>query len=364
MKETSSFKIMHIFVNISHPAHVHFFKNAIQILSQRGHKITIGARYKEFAVGLLNSYNMEHKILTSKGKGLAGLVKELLQQQLKISRIIRKTPIDIMLQIGGIFNAPVGRFYRIPTLAFSDTENDRWANRLSFTLSKYVFSPTCFDHSIGGSWRKQVHYPGYHELAYLSPRYISERIEAGNNFLVRFVGWEAGHDIGEKGLSDSRKIEIVNLLRRFGTVHISSEAPLPDEIIEFACKIDPAEIHDFMKTCKMIVGESATMASEAACLGIPAIYISNTGRGYTTEQDKKYDLIKHYQIRQWEEIVQTLHTWAAQDLYDEWQEKRWKMLKDKIDVTAFLVDLIEGYPEILTSMKKGYFERYYIKCAG
>ena len=57
-----------------------------------------------------------------------------------------------------------------------------------------------------------------------------------------------------------------------------------------------------MMKCRMVIGESATMASEAACLGIPAIFISNTGRGYTTEQDKKYGLIKHYRLNQWEEI--------------------------------------------------------------
>jgi len=112
------------------------------------------------------------------------------------------------------------------------------------------------------------------------------------------------------------------------------------------------------------VGESATMASEAACLGIPAIFISNTGRGYTTEQDKKYGLIKHYRLNQWKEILNRIEQWGHQDLTDEWQERRWNMLKDKIDVTAWLVDLIENYPKSITEARKGSFERYSIGCAG
>lgn len=322
-----------------------------------------GARYKEFTIDLLKAYKIEHVILTNKGERLLGLTKELLQQQLKISSIIKKSPADMMVQIGGIFNAPVGKYYGIPTLAFSDTENDKWGNKLSFALSKHVLSPTCFDHTIGGRWKNQIHYPGYHELAYLSPRDVTKRIKPENKFLVRFVGWGAGHDIGEKGLSDDQKMEIVNILSKYGSVHISSETRLPDEIADLAYKIHPSEIHDFMKTCKMIVGESATMASEAACLGIPAIFISNIGRGYTTEQDKKYGLIKHYRLGQWEEIVQRLKLWAVQDLNNEWQKRRWNMLKDKIDVTAWLVDLIENYPKSITDARKGSFERYYIECA-
>ncbi len=113
----------------------------------------------------------------------------------------------------------------------------------------------------------------------------------------------------------------------------------------------------------MVVGESATMASEAACLGIPAVFISDTGRGYTTEQDQKYGLVKHYRLDQWEEIIDTLTSWTAQDLYAEWQQRRWKMLNEKIDVSAWMIDLIENYPDSIRSASPGSFDKYYLKCA-
>ncbi|MCI5209340.1 MAG: DUF354 domain-containing protein, partial [Candidatus Electrothrix sp. ATG2] len=122
---------MNIFFNISHPAHVHFFKHAMTILSGNGHNIIAGARNKEFTIGLLKAYNIPHVVLTRQGKGLAGLLNELVEQQFKLSKLIREHSIDIMLQISGIFNAPVGRLHGVPTLAFSDTENDKWGNKLS-----------------------------------------------------------------------------------------------------------------------------------------------------------------------------------------------------------------------------------------
>lgn len=335
---------------------MHFFKNAIWILKKRGHNIVIGAREKEFTSQLLDYFKFEYSPLTKKGKGAAGLLLELLKQQIKIRKIIRENHIDIMLQLGGIFNAPVGKFYGIPTLAISDTENDKFGNKISFGLSKYVLSPSCF--ASKKKWDNQVFYPGYHELAYLSPKYFKQKINPKNIFLLRFVGWGAGHDIGEKYLNNNQKIQLVDILKNYGEVYISSENFLPEIISKYRYKFHPAKIHDFMANCKMIIGESATMASEAACLGIPAIFISNTGRGYTTEQDIKYEMIRHYHLNQWDEIINTIKSWAPNDMCEEWQLKREIMLSEKIEVTNWLVDLIESYPESIKDAQKGNFEKF------
>jgi predicted glycosyltransferase len=349
---------MNLFFNISHPAHVHFFKRAIPKLQKKGHKIIVGARKKEFTYELLKAYGVDYRKMTLKGNGLVGLLVELMVQQVLLERIIRKHNIDMMLQIGGIFNAPIGWLRRIPTLAFSDTENDRWGNRVSFSLSRHVFTPSCYDPVAGGRWKNQIHYPGYHELAYLTPNQIPSREKEKKKFLIRFVGWGAGHDIGETSLSNKQKIALVHILQSHGEVFISSEGPLPKEISKLHVQFHPSTIHDFMKRCQIVVGESATMASEAACLGIPAIFISNTGRGYTTEQDERYDLVKHFRLDQFDAILATLRRWVAADMYDTWQAKRKKMLQDKIDVTAWLVELVDHYPQSIQTALHGAFEGY------
>ena len=77
---------MNIFVNISHPAHVHLFKNAIAIMCRNGHNVIVGARKKEFTIELLKAYNIKHVVLTKKSTGLIGLIRELIEQQIKISK--------------------------------------------------------------------------------------------------------------------------------------------------------------------------------------------------------------------------------------------------------------------------------------
>lgn len=348
---------MVIFFNISHPAHAHFFKNTVNILKRRGHKVLIGVRDKECTIKLIKSFGWHYTVLTKQGSGALGLFYELLLQQIQIYKIMQKYSVDLMFQIGGIFNAPIGKFFNIPAITMSDTENDKFLNKISFSLSKYVLSPTCFIHNKEKYWANQILYPGYHELTYLSPKYFKKEIKPQNKFLLRFVGWGAVHDIGEQGLSDEKKNELVKLLNTFGQVYISSESTLPPELESYRYSFHPSKIHDFMRNCKLIVGESATMASEAACMGIPAIFISNTGRGYTTEEDKKYSLIKHYTLQQWDDIINTINDWIKKDQYDEWQKKRWNMLNNKIEVTDWLVDFIENYPESINTLE---YERYKI----
>jgi len=333
----------------------------MNILKERGHNIIIGARDKEFVLQLLDADKQKYILLTKKGFGLFGLIGELIKQQVLINKIINKNSIDLMLQIGGIFNAPIGKLRNVPTFAFSDTENDIWGNKLSFRLSSFVFMPVCFDHDYGGHFKNEVHYPGYHELAYLSPKFIGPIKHPENKFLLRFVGWSAGHDIGETSLSKLQKIELVNLLLKYGEVYISSESKLPDKIEKHEINFHPSKIHEFMKSCKLIIGESATMTSEAACMGIPAVFISNTGRGYTTEQDEKHGLVKHFKTNQWNEIKTTIDDWASKDIYNEWQEKRLNMLSSKIDITTWLVDLVENHVDVIREAKNNRFDKYYLQ---
>jgi len=311
-------------------------------------------------VELLKEYQLDRLILgiRKQSKTFKGLLLEFIETVFRLRKLIIRHRINLCVGIGGEMISVASWLSFKPSCIFTDTENARLTNLLSFRFAKNIFLPACYESKVN---KRSIMYDGYHELAYMIPKYIGETIKPKNKFLVRFVGWYAVHDIGEKSLSDKQKIAIINTLKEAGEVFISSEAPLPEEIQKFTYKFHSSEIHSFMKDCKMIVGESATMASEAACLGIPAIFISNTGRGYTTEQDKKYGLIKHYRLNQWEDIIRTLKKWAFQDIHNEWQEKRWNMLKDKIDVTAWMANLIENYPDSLMGARSGKFNKYLIQ---
>ena len=49
---------MKILIDINHPAHVHYFKNFIKIMEQKGHKFLIISRDKEIEHYLLKKNNI------------------------------------------------------------------------------------------------------------------------------------------------------------------------------------------------------------------------------------------------------------------------------------------------------------------
>jgi len=72
---------MRILIDISHPAHVHFFKHASRIWQEHGHAVKFVARNKEITFQLLEDYQIPYRGLSTIRKGLAGLGVELIEHQ-------------------------------------------------------------------------------------------------------------------------------------------------------------------------------------------------------------------------------------------------------------------------------------------
>ena len=345
---------MRILIDIGHPAHVHFFKHAIVELQQRSHEIIVTSRQKEFALDLLDSLQLEHYPLSSLKKGgLVSLGFELVKRNTGLYKIIRKHRPDIMTAIGGVTIAQVGKLCRIPSLVFYDTENAKLQNAITYPFASCVLVPRCYE-----TWvpkKRHVRYDGYHELAYLHPaRFTPDReiaVAAGldpqrDNFLIRLVSWQANHDVGEKGLTTQTITQMIEKLAGLGHVMISSESELPDSLQQYRYTGPVEDVHHVMAFCKLHLGESATMASESAVLGVPAMYIANTGRGYTNEQEKKYQLVSNIRELHWDKIEPVIDQ-LLQTGTDTWSKRRQALLDDTIDVTRYIVDCIESWPDCL-----------------
>ena len=105
---------------------------------------------------------------------------------------------------------------------------------------------------------------------------------------MRFVKWDAWHDtqlVG--GFSLEQKRELIKRLSKHLRVFISSESELPADLEPYRIQIPIERMHDVQAAATLFVGESATMASESVCLGTPAIYIDEVGRGYTDEEARE-----------------------------------------------------------------------------
>jgi predicted glycosyltransferase len=163
-------------------------------------------------------------------------------------------------------------------------------------------------------------------------------------FVVRFVAWEAGHDVMIKGFSLEAKRRLVRALAEHGRVVITSERELPVDMRPFHMPLSPTKIHDLLAFSSLYIGESATMASESAILGIPFIYVSPIGRGYTDEQEEQYGLGYTLHPDEQERAIElALDLAQRKNVRRDWKAKQRQLLADKTDVTAWMVDYVENY---------------------
>lgn len=341
---------MNLLLDISHPAHLHFFRPAMEIWKQRGHTLIVVARDKDMTLQLLREYGYSYSCLSRARKGVIGLGLELLEHEGKLLGIIRKTRPDVLLEIGGTFIVHAGFLTRTPSLVFYDTENAVLSNAITYPFATRVITPSCYKGDIG---KKHIRYEGYQELAYTHPNRFTPNpktldelgLQQGEKlFVIRFVAWQAGHDVMQSGFSLESKYYLVQTLAKSGRVVITSEGELPSNLEQYRMRISPTKIHDLLAFCTLYIGESATMASESAILGTPFIFVSPVGRGYTDEEEKKYGLGYTIHPSHEEQAIKLALELAQRDnVREEWQAKRQKLLQDKIDVTTWMVDFVESY---------------------
>ncbi len=339
---------MRVLIDILHPAHVHFFRNFCAEMEGRGHQVCITARDKDRSVELLQAFGLPYQQISQQMSG-AGLAVEMAQRTPRLMRIMRTFQPDAMTGIMGPSIALAGalRLRRVPAVVFYDTEFAVQTNRVVYPLAYSVCTPDCYQGRVPG---RHLQYAGYHELAYLHPNRFQPDPAVLDAFgvspdepysIVRFVSWQAVHDRRERGLSVKQKRHLVEVLQRRGRVLISSEAPLTDDLAGLAVRGPVEQIHHLIAHARMVVGESATMSSEAAVLGVPAVFIATTGRGYTDDQERRYGLVRHFTEDQYDMALT-----AIEEILDApapvWQAARRRLLDEKIDVTAWMTDYFES----------------------
>lgn len=355
-------QIMNILIDIGHPAHVHLFRNFAHIMIGRGHRVLFTCRDKEFEIELLKANGFEYVSFGKKYKSTVGKIYGMFKfDYLEWKECGRFKP-DILLSHGSIYAAHAAAIIRKPHIAFDDTYNMEQI-RLYEPFSNVLLTAD-YDHPKISN--KEIHYAGYHELAYLHPNYFKPDpsvleelgVEKGEKYvLFRFVAWNASHDVGHKGISYDIKMKAVERLSKYARVFISSESKLPSELENYRLTTRPERIFDVLAYSSLVWGESFTIPAEASILGIPSVINHNTKSYYLYDQQDRYGLCFCYSesaedqeraLRKCEELLQM----DKNELRNEWKNKREKLLQSKIDVTAFLTWFIENYPESITIMKE------------
>jgi predicted glycosyltransferase len=339
---------MRILIDILHPAHVHFFRHFHDEMADRGHELCITARDKDGSLELLRQFGLPYRHLSDQRSGKAGLAIELAQRTHRLLKVMGEFRPDVMTGIMGPTIALAGAVRRTPAVVFYDTEFAVQTNWFVYPLARSVCTPDCYQGKVRGT---HVTYAGYHELAYLHPNRFQpdpKRLEAfgvapDEPFsLVRFVSWQAVHDARERGLTADQKRRLVELLQHKGRVVVSSESPLPPDLSGLAPAGPAEDIHHLMAYAQLVVGESATMSSEAAVLGVPAVFIATTGRGYNDDEEKRYGLVRHFTEAEYDRAVEAIQELLADSPRETGRAARRRLLDDKIDVTRWMTDYFES----------------------
>ncbi|MCP2043989.1 DUF354 domain-containing protein [Pontibacter sp. HSC-36F09] len=343
---------MKILIDINHPAHVHYFRNFSKIMEAKGHTVLFVSRDKEMAQRLLNLYQISY---ISRGKGKNGKIGKflyLLYADYKLLQIASSFKPDLFLNFLHPYPSQVAALLGKPSLVFSDTEHAVMHHKLTVPFATKVFTPACYRTNLG---EKQVRFKGYMELAYLHPAYYRPnpeilkllRVKEGEKYvIVRFVSWAAAHDFDHTGMSLANKRKAVHALSKLARVFITSESQLPEDLEQHRISIPFDKMHDAIYYSSLLFGESATMASEAAVLGTPSIFMDNDGRGYTDDEESRYGIV--FNFSESEKDQQSAIERAICILEDEGSQIEFKKVRDRIvseciDTTEFMVGQVLQY---------------------
>jgi predicted glycosyltransferase len=350
---------MRIVVDISHPAHVHYFRNFIWEMEKKHHEIMITASEKEIAYQLLDRYGFNYQKLGSYGDNIVKKIANLPILELKMYQAVKKFNPDLFLGFASIRAAHVSKILGRTAIILDDSEPGYAQQLLYYPFADVILTPSCFDGSFG---RKHVKFNGYMELSYLNPKYFDPNkafieemgLDLKNGYiLMRFVAWKAYHDIGKKGIT--KKFEIVRQLEDYAPVYISSESRLPKELEKYRLNIPPERIHDVLFYSKLFFSDSQTMTTEAAILGTPAIrcnsFVGKKDMGNFRELENAYHLIFNFSDEN-QALEKAIELLQPSTLKKEWEIKKNAMLDEKVDVTAFLIWFIEQYPNSFAEIQK------------
>ena len=341
---------MNILIDISHPAHVHFYRHIRRELINRGSEVVVVARDKDVTLDLLDAFGIDHlKVGRAGHKGWVGQFGELVQRDAFLVRKGLKFNPDVVLtrNPSGVQAARM-----LGSIGVFDTDDGRSVGihyRAAAPFAHWITAPDCLTESFGDRGRK---YPSYKALAYLHPDVFEPDPDIGRLLgadtgepyaLVRLVAHDASHDRAARGLNAEAARRLVTLIERSMRVFVSSETTLDDTLGTRQLKVAPDRMHDVLAGASIVVGDSQSVIAEAALLGTPAVRINSYAGAtpYLVELEHRFGLAYSFppdEISLASEKVSCLI--EDESTRDEWGIRRTRMLDQKVNLVDWYVDFV------------------------
>lgn len=313
---------------LNHPKHYFQFKFIMQNLQKDGHQILVLARDKDVLLKVLDEEKVSYKYLGNHHKKMWAKMLGGIPILLNYYRIVQNFHPDVLISKASPFGVIIGRLIHKKTIIFVDSEIVKLNNKFVIPLCTKVVTPENFTLDYG---KKHIRVKGVFENCYLAPsvftpdRSVAEKYHLSKPYaILRFVGWYANHDVKNSGFSIGEKIQMVKTVKPYMTVYISSEKELPAELVKYKLPTPASQIHSVLSLADLYLGDSQTMATEAALLGTPAIrsnsFVGEHDMSNFKMLEEKYGLLRN--VAEFKDVLTLLEDWSCSSRKAEWKKKQ------------------------------------------
>lgn len=341
-----------IFANT--PAHVHLYKNLVQELEQRGHKVTVFARDYGCTLNLIEAYDIPHAVYGKCDTSKSSLLKNLPRQYLTLISQVRRFDPDLIFGMGA-YASHAGAVSKTPTVLVLDSEPTQLDHLVSKPFADAFLTPDSFRRDLGTN---HYAFPGFKECAYLHPdvfepdRTVRSELGVGSDRFVvlRFNAFGSHHDVSKGGFETEQRRRLIEELSEYADVIVSDEGGDFDLETLPARKFDlpPERLHNTLAEASLLVADTQTMVTEAALLGTPSIrsnsFVGSDDMGNFIELSQR-NLVDN--LATFSDVQsRALEILQHERIQAEYQRRRKALFEEKINLTDLLVKVALNYQNI------------------
>lgn len=331
---------------LNHPKHYYQFKYIMQMLKRDGHMVHVLARDKDVLLNVLQEENVPYEIFGLHAKNMRDKVLATPKLVLNYYKIAKREKPDVIVSKASLYGTLVARLIGAKAIIFPDSEVVTLTNKVVVPMCSTVITPATFGLDFG---KKHIRIKGFFEDCYLAPSVFQPKEEVVKQYglkkpyaLFRFVGWYANHDVNNSGFTAEQQRTMLQLAEQKMHVYISSEKKLPDDLEKYKLPTPAAEIHSVLAHADLYVGDSQTMATEAALLGTPAIrsnsFVGPNDMTNFIVLEKQYNLLRN--IRDYDGVVAAIQDMIQNSCKQDWIAKKIAYFQQVGDANQQIYDII------------------------
>lgn len=343
---------MKISLLILQPHHLDFFKNLYEELEAKGHNVWCLVRDDEINRLYLSGSDIKHTFFGNKpGDHLPKFVHHTRNKLCLISKLLALRP-DLALSVNSLPPSPFNSIFNTTSVVFLDYKLRKKEERSLFNYADKIVTPDCYPFDVPSN--KHVFHPSYHSLAYLHPNRFNAdiqileqlSIEPKDYIFVSFAreDWIEGKD--QNLLQRREKIDIVRALDEHCEVFVDERGSVPEPLKEYIPSVSLDEYNHLLANAKLAVGDDPIVSSEAGVLGVPWIFISESTAPTLEEQEVHYEI--GTRVADVEEAEKLAGMILTEEIKPNFQKARRDILKDKMDLTEWMIKFVKAYQQTLS----------------